>query len=85
MVSGSETVWITSGGGGWKTIMKSGFVLEVPSESFNRTTNEVEPTVVDRPEITPLPFIVRPSGNAPESMLQVYGPTPPDASSAALY
>ena len=32
------------------------------------------PAVVGRPEITPLVLIVKPSGNAPDSMFQLYGP-----------
>ena len=84
MVSGSEIVWITSGGGGCETIKKSDLVLEVPSESRTRMTKEVAPEVVARPEIIPALLNVKPSGNAPVSMFQVYGPTPPDASRLAL-
>jgi hypothetical protein len=84
VVSGNEIVCITSGGGGGVTIRNSDLVLDVPTESLTRMRKEVAPTVVARPENTPDVLIVKPSGKAPVSMFQLYGPTPPDASSLAL-
>src|ERR1043165_6534185 len=76
---------MTRGEGGGLTIRKNDFELTVPTESFTRATNEVDPMMVARPEITPPLFIVRPSGKVPASILHWYGPMPPAASMVALY
>jgi hypothetical protein len=50
-------------------------------ESVTFAVNVNEPEAVGVPEIAPVADRVRPAGNAPELMLQVYGVVPPDAAS----
>jgi hypothetical protein len=44
-----------------------------------------EPDAVGVPEIVPVADKVKPAGNAPELMLQLYGVVPPDAASVVEY
>jgi hypothetical protein len=54
-------------------------------ESVTFTVNANEPDAVDVPEIVPVADRVKPAGNAPELMLQLYGVVPPDEASVVEY
>jgi hypothetical protein len=54
-------------------------------ESVTLAVNENEPDAVGVPEIVPAAERVKPPGNAPELMLQVYGVVPPEAAKVVEY
>ena len=49
------------------------------AESVTSTVTTEDPTAFAVPLMTPSPSSVRPSGSVPETMLQLYGATPPVA------
>jgi hypothetical protein len=54
-------------------------------ESITLAVNENEPDAVGVPEIVPAAERVKPAGNAPELMLQLYGVVPPEAAKVVEY
>ncbi len=67
------------------TATASARVRLAPRESATRTVTHCVPAAVGVPVIVPPLDRVRPAGRVPSVMLQVYGPVPPDAASAAEY
>lgn len=54
-------------------------------ESVTLAVNENEPEAVGVPETEPAAERIKPAGNAPALMLQLYGVVPPEAAKAVEY